>query len=107
MSDLAEIWFQRGEVERANALLIECMQQLVEEIKGSSYAKDRDTFTAEYQHHRATFLRLFPAQHQRLIEIGLVAGPNSHSSGDGSHRRQTVDAIAQVLHRLAAVATKS
>ena len=91
MSDLAAIWFQRGEVERADALLIDCMRKLVGEIERSSYKTDRDTYYVEYQHHRATYLRLFStmravgsfnaepqatvAAHQKLIDNNLPDDP--------------------------------
>jgi hypothetical protein len=75
MSMLAEIWFDRGEQARAADLLVDCMTGLIREIQGSKYNSDRETFAAEYQHHRSTYLRLFPDGQSALTAKELPDSP--------------------------------
>lgn len=75
MSALAEIWWDRGELERAGDLLIDCMRKLVVEVQESKYNSDRQTFAEEFKHHRSTYLRLFPQGEQQLLQLGLPVSP--------------------------------
>ena len=75
MSLLAEIWRNRGDGDRARELLLECMRRLLSEIKESEYNSTRDTFAGEFQHHRSTYLRLFPNGETELTEAGIPADP--------------------------------
>jgi tetratricopeptide (TPR) repeat protein len=59
MSLLAEIWVKRGQAENAHALLLECLKGLLEESKTAT-GSDRKRFEDWFQHHRSTYLRLFP-----------------------------------------------
>lgn len=75
MSLLAEIWHGRGEAERARELLVDCMRKLVAEIKESKYLGDRQLYAKEFQHHRSSYLRLFPDTEAQLVKMGLPADP--------------------------------
>jgi tetratricopeptide (TPR) repeat protein len=59
MGLLAEIWVKRGQTEKAHALLVECLKRLLEESKTAT-GSDRKRFEDWFQHHRSTYLRLFP-----------------------------------------------
>jgi hypothetical protein len=61
MSLLAEIWCQNGRSADAQNLLVECLKQLLVLVKNSNEPSDREIYEKEFQFHRATFLRLFPA----------------------------------------------
>jgi len=60
MGCLAEIWAGKGRASDAQALLIDCLKGLVTKVKESKYRSDQEMFEKEFQHHRQTFLRLFP-----------------------------------------------
>jgi len=75
MSTLAEIWHGRGETGRANELLIACLRQLLTEMKESKYASDRKRFAEDFDHHRSTFLRLFPNGESELKQLGIPESP--------------------------------
>jgi hypothetical protein len=72
---LAELWHERGETERAGNFLVECMRKITGEIRESKYNSDRQMFAGEYQHHRATYLRLFPEGASALAKLGLPVNP--------------------------------
>lgn len=73
MSLLAEIWHDRGDVAQARDLLADCLRKLVIEIRDSKYNSDRKTFAKEFQHHRSTYLRLFPDGEAELAKLGIPA----------------------------------
>lgn len=75
MGLLAEIWHDRGEVERAHELLVDCMRKLVTEIQESKYNSDREIFADEFQHHRSTYMRLFPNSENELTKLGIPTDP--------------------------------
>jgi hypothetical protein len=75
IAHLAEIWHGRGDVDKARALLVECMQQLKEAIDQSQTHSDRDFYTEVYGSHRDTYLRLCPAGHAELARLDLPAAP--------------------------------
>jgi hypothetical protein len=75
MGLLAEIWHARGETDRARDLLIDCLRGLIKQIKASRYNSDRRTFTEQFQHHRSTFLRLFPNGQPDLQKLGIPETP--------------------------------
>jgi hypothetical protein len=75
MSQLAEIWFDRGDRRQASELLVDCLQKLVTKIKESKYNSDRATYAKEFQHHRSTYLRLFPEGEGELSKAGLPLDP--------------------------------
>jgi len=75
MSLLAEIWNDRGEAEHARDLLVDCMRRLITEIQESKYNSDRKMFVKELQHHRSTYLRLFPDGENELAKLGIPAEP--------------------------------
>jgi hypothetical protein len=65
MSMLAEIWHAREKSEAARQLLIDCLRDLHQRfIKGTE--SNRPYLVPAYDHHRATFERLFPEQFERL-----------------------------------------
>ncbi len=70
MSLLAEIWHRQGREKEANDLLIDCLRKLHEEgqtAKGS----DKELFEDWYQHHRESFLRLYPDGESQLNSLGI------------------------------------
>jgi hypothetical protein len=71
MSLLAEIWHDRGEVDRARELLVDCMRKLAAEIKTSKYNSDRKRFAEEFQHHRSAYLHLWPGTENDLQKRGI------------------------------------
>ncbi|NLS98208.1 MAG: hypothetical protein GXX96_39265 [Planctomycetaceae bacterium] len=75
MSMLAEIWHERGDVEKARELLADCLRKLVLAIKESKYNSDRKMFAEEFRHHRLTYLRLFPQGEKELAELGIPTEP--------------------------------
>jgi hypothetical protein len=75
MSRLAEIWHDRGDVERARELLVDCMRKLVDEIQESEYNSDRRMFADEFQVHRSTYLRLSPDGENELAKLGVPSDP--------------------------------
>ena len=75
MSFLAEIWHERGETNRARELLVDCMRKLLTEIRESKYNCDRKMFAEEFQHHRSTYLRLFPNSVTELAKLGIPPDP--------------------------------
>ncbi len=75
MSMLAEIMHDRGDVDEARDLLIDCMQRLTQEIQRSKYNSDRQMHADQFQYHRSTFLRLFRNGEQDLAERGIPDDP--------------------------------
>lgn len=75
MSTLAKIWHERGESQKAQELLVDCLRKMVTEVQESEYNSDREMFTQEFHEHRATFLRLFPGSEQQLRELGIPDEP--------------------------------
>ena len=75
MSLLAEIWHDRGDVEKARELLVDCMRKLIVEIEESKYTSDRRMFADEFQVHRFTYLRLFPDSQNELTRLGIPSDP--------------------------------
>lgn len=75
MSFLAEIWAKRGEQERAKTLIVDCLQRLIQEIKESQYASDRQVFASEFAYHRDAYLRLFPQGPADLEKFGIPESP--------------------------------
>ncbi len=75
MSLLAEVWHRRGNVQQARDLLINCLRGMVKTIQECKYNSDRGIFAKTYRHHRATYLRLFPAGEQELAALGLKPEP--------------------------------
>ncbi|HEY2415543.1 MAG TPA: hypothetical protein VGI40_25095 [Pirellulaceae bacterium] len=61
MSLLAEIWVKKGKTSDAQELLVDCLKRLQVMIDESKYSSDQQMHESEFQHHRGTFLRLFPS----------------------------------------------
>jgi hypothetical protein len=68
MSCLAEIWHRQGKIDQSRALLIECMQKMVEDGRKAE-GSDRKLYEQWFQNHRKTFMRLFP--NEALRDYGL------------------------------------
>jgi hypothetical protein len=66
MSTLAEIWFARGQLDQAKALLLDCLQKLFAEAREAE-GSDRKLFEEWFQNHRRTFLKLFAPDAERLL----------------------------------------
>lgn len=75
MSMLAEIWFNRGEIDQAQALLIDCQEKLLKECQESKYDSDRKRHAKDFHHHQTTFLRLFPQGKDLLTQHGIPESP--------------------------------
>lgn len=75
MGLLAEIWHNRGEVEAARGLLVDCLRGLVKLIKESKYNSDRKMYADEFAHHRSTYLRLFPGSEAQLRTLRIPEVP--------------------------------
>ncbi len=70
MSILADIWHRRGAITAAKTLLLGCLQTLLKESQTAT-GSDRKRFEKWFQHHRATFLRLFPDEAANLSEHSI------------------------------------
>ena len=75
MSLLAEIWHDRGEIDRARDLLVDCLRNLVKEVQESEFESNRQTCTQTFEHHRATYLRLFSDGENELAKQGIPREP--------------------------------
>jgi hypothetical protein len=75
MSILAGIWHETGKTVQARELLVDCMRRLVKEIETSKYNSDRKTQADNFQHHRTTYLRLFPMGEAELLKLGIPVDP--------------------------------
>ncbi len=65
MATLAEIHVQRGRPEDARALLLECLSDLRMRARESDYLSEIRRYDADYQHHRAAYLRLLGTERWR------------------------------------------
>jgi hypothetical protein len=71
MDHLAEIWHQRGAAADAQALLVECLRQILGESR-DAHGTDKNLVEGWFQEHRSTFLRLFPEMGEaELTRLGI------------------------------------
>jgi hypothetical protein len=66
MGLLAEIWWKRGNQEDAKELLLDCLHKLIAESKTAT-GSDKRFFEDRFQHHRATMLKLFERDGEKLL----------------------------------------
>lgn len=70
IATLAKIWLERGEVNAARQLMVDCLTELAEEAQ-SATGSDREEYEEWYQNQLTKFRELFPVDATNLAKLGV------------------------------------
>lgn len=71
MNLLAKIWSKRGEIRKADELLIDCLKKLMIDFGKSDYETDQQRCEERFQSYRSTYLKLFPEGKSQLAKESI------------------------------------